>query len=62
MRSSIEEEEEHSVCSQCQTFQQERDERTRKYDESRREIETLQCRVRKCHFTKEINVRFISTV
>ena len=49
MRSSIEEEEEHSVCSQCQTFQEERDERTKKYDESRREIETLQCRVRKCH-------------
>ena len=39
MRSSIEVGEEHSVCSQCQTLQQERDERTRKYDESRREID-----------------------
>ena len=45
LKSSEQEEEEHSVCSQCQTFQQERDERTRKYDESRTEIEKLRYKV-----------------
>ena len=45
LKSSATEDEEHSVCSQCEIFQQERDERTRKYDESRTEIERLRYKV-----------------
>ena len=45
LKSSAKEEEEHSVCSQCEIFQQERDERTKKYDESRREMERLRYKV-----------------
>ena len=45
LRSSAEEEKKSNVCSQCQIFQEERDEKTRKYDESRREIETLKQQV-----------------
>ena len=45
LKSSEQEEEEHSVCSQCQMFQQERDEKTRKYDESITEIGRLRNKV-----------------
>ena len=62
LRSSAEEEKKSTVCSQCKIFQEERDERTRKFDESRREIETLKQQVSSFQRSDNLTIFFVIIV